>query len=141
MKDGPNKTILGTKQKAKLKKTIAESDASFKFIVTPGPIVGPDKPKKKDNHSNPGFFHEGEELRKFIASQRTSMLFAEIVTGSMPPYIQNMEFVNLAVVPSMVNISSVVPLKWIQNGMNSSIIAVVFSTLRFLEKQVLLKPF
>jgi len=70
MKDGPSKTILGEKQKSWLKKTIAESDATFKFIVTPGPIVGPDKKGKNDNHSNNGFFHEGEELRKFIASQK-----------------------------------------------------------------------
>ena len=70
MKDGPKKTILGEKQKAWLKKTISESDATFKFIVTPGPIVGPDKKGKNDNHSNKGFFHEGEELRKFIASQK-----------------------------------------------------------------------
>ncbi|WDE96298.1 alkaline phosphatase D family protein [Lentisphaera profundi] len=70
MPDGPSKTILGEKQKSWLKKTIAESDASFKFIVTPGPIIGPDKKGKNDNHANPGFFHEGEELRKFIASQK-----------------------------------------------------------------------
>ena len=70
MKDGPNKTILGEKQKKWLKDTIAASDASFKFIVTPGPIIGPDKPGKNDNHANPGFFHEGEELRQFIASQK-----------------------------------------------------------------------
>ena len=70
MKDGPNKTILGEKQKKWLKETIAASDATFKFIVTPGPIIGPDKPGKNDNHANPGFFTEGEELRKFIASQK-----------------------------------------------------------------------
>jgi alkaline phosphatase D len=70
MKDGPNKTILGAKQKKWLKDTIAASDATFKFIVTPGPIIGPDKPGKNDNHANPGFFTEGEELRQFIASQK-----------------------------------------------------------------------
>ena len=78
MKDSPSKTILGAEQKAWLKKTIVESDASFKFIVTPGPIVGPDKAKKNDNHSNPGFFHEGEELRKFVPPRKISTLFAEI---------------------------------------------------------------
>ncbi len=67
--DGPEKTILGAEQKAWLKKTLAESDATFKFIITPGPIVGPDKKGKNDNHSNGGFSNEGQELRDFISKQ------------------------------------------------------------------------
>ncbi len=67
--DGPGKTILGPKQKAWLKKTVEESDATFKLVVFPSPVVGPDKKKgKRDNHSNPGFMHEGNELRNFLAS-------------------------------------------------------------------------
>ncbi|MDB4537187.1 alkaline phosphatase D family protein [Akkermansiaceae bacterium] len=65
--DGPNKTILGAEQKAWLKKTMSESDATYKFLITPGPIVGPDKRGKSDNHSNKAFFHEGQELRDFLA--------------------------------------------------------------------------
>ena len=72
MKDGPEKTILGAEQKAWLKKTIAESDATHKFIITPGPIVGPDKGGKNDNHSNKGFYTEGQELRDFIAKQKNT---------------------------------------------------------------------
>ncbi len=75
--DGPDKTILGAKQKAWLKRTIKASDAKYKFIITPGPIVGPDKPGKNDNHSNEGFLHEGQELRDFIASQENVF----VITG------------------------------------------------------------
>jgi alkaline phosphatase D len=72
MKDGPEKTILGKEQKAWLKKTILESDATHKFIITPGPIVGPDKRGKNDNHSNKGFFTEGQELRDFIGNLKNT---------------------------------------------------------------------
>ncbi|MEM7454389.1 MAG: alkaline phosphatase D family protein [Planctomycetota bacterium] len=67
--DGPDKTILGEEQKAWLMQTIDESDATFKFVITPGPIVGPDKRGKADNHSNAAFAHEGNELREFLSAQ------------------------------------------------------------------------
>ncbi|PXA04908.1 alkaline phosphatase [Coraliomargarita sinensis] len=67
MPDGPQKTILGEAQKAWLKRTLEESDATYKFVITPGPIVGPDKRGKNDNHSNAGFSHEGRELRDFLS--------------------------------------------------------------------------
>ena len=65
--DGPAKTILGTAQKDWLMKTLKESDATFRFVISPGPIVGPDKRGKNDNHSNATFAHEGKELRQFLA--------------------------------------------------------------------------
>jgi alkaline phosphatase D len=67
--DGPDKTILGPEQRAWLRRTIAESDATFKVVVSPTPIVGPDRPAKNDNHANAGFRHEGEALRRFLAAQ------------------------------------------------------------------------
>lgn len=66
--DGPQKTILGAHQKAWLKQSVAESDATYKFIISPGPLVGPDKPGKADNHSNAVFAHEGGELRQFLSA-------------------------------------------------------------------------
>lgn len=72
MKDGPGKTILGKEQKDWLKKTIAESDATFKFVISPGPLVGPDKKGKADNHSNSNFTHEGQELRDFLSKQKNT---------------------------------------------------------------------
>ena len=66
--DGPEKSILGVEQKSWLKKGLAQSDATFKLVVFPSPIVGPDKHGKKDNHSNPTYATEGKELRTHLAS-------------------------------------------------------------------------
>ncbi|MBK1831243.1 alkaline phosphatase D family protein [Verrucomicrobiaceae bacterium R5-34] len=71
-KDGPKKTILGKEQKAWLMKTMQESDATHKFLIVPGPIVGPDKKGKSDNHANRAFAHEGQELRDFLAKQKNT---------------------------------------------------------------------
>ena len=63
MKDGPDKTLLGTEQLNWLKETLMESDASFKLIISPTPMVGPDDAYKTDNHVNhDGFRHEGEAI-------------------------------------------------------------------------------
>jgi alkaline phosphatase D len=67
--DGPAKTILGATQKAWLFRTIAESDATFKVLLSPTPIVGPDRGSKRDNHANTGFRTEGDELRRFLGAQ------------------------------------------------------------------------
>ena len=67
MKDGPDKTILGNAQKQWLMRGLRESDATHKFVISPGPLVGPDKGGKNDNHANKGFHHEGQELRDFIS--------------------------------------------------------------------------
>jgi len=66
--DGPEKTILGKEQKAWLFKTLEESDAKFKLICSPTPIVGPDRANKKDNHANEIFAFEGNEIRKTLAA-------------------------------------------------------------------------
>ena len=59
MPDGPDKTIWGAEQKQWLKKTLAESDATFKLLISPTPMVGPDDQRKSDNHTNiGGFRHE-----------------------------------------------------------------------------------
>jgi len=67
--DGPEKTIWGTEQKEWFKQTVMDSDATYKVLISPTPLVGPDRTNKHDNHSNPDFKHEGDELRAFIASQ------------------------------------------------------------------------
>ena len=64
--DGPEKTIWGAEQKAWLKKSILESDATWKVLVSPTPIVDPDRGKKGDNHANAAFTHEGNEIRRWI---------------------------------------------------------------------------
>ena len=74
-KDGPEKTILGEAQKTWLFRTLDESAATFKLIVSPTPIVGPDRKNKRDNHANPEFAFEGEELRNRIASYEGTIVF------------------------------------------------------------------
>ena len=61
MPDGPEKSIWGAEQRAWLQRTLKESDATFKILVSPTPLIGPDDGSKKDNQVNPrGFRHEGE---------------------------------------------------------------------------------
>jgi len=74
MPDGPEKTIWGKAQKAWFKKTVPESDATFRVLISPTPIVGPDRTSKKDNHSNKSFSHEGAEIRQFIAAQKNMVV-------------------------------------------------------------------
>jgi alkaline phosphatase D len=66
MPDGPEKTIWGAPQKDWLKRTMLESDADWKILVSPTPIVGPDRTNKHDNHSNDVFRHEGDEMREWF---------------------------------------------------------------------------
>lgn len=65
--DGPGKSIWGKEQKAWFKEEVLASDAPFKILFSPTPVVGPDRASKKDNHANSNWSHEGDELRKFCA--------------------------------------------------------------------------
>ena len=68
--DGPQKSIWGDKQKAWFKQTVAASDAAFRLLFSPTPLVGPDRANKRDNHSNANFACEGDELRRFLGAQK-----------------------------------------------------------------------
>lgn len=70
MPDGPEKTIWGEEQKKWFKASVEASDATFRVLISPTPLVGPDRDNKHDNHSNADFQHEGRELRAFIAAQK-----------------------------------------------------------------------
>jgi alkaline phosphatase D len=72
--DGPEKTIWGAEQKDWFKRTVAESDATFRVLISPTPLVGPDRTNKNDNHANKGFATEGRELREFIAKQNNMVI-------------------------------------------------------------------
>jgi len=69
MPDGPGKTIWGNAQKDWFFETVQASNATYRILISPTPIVGPDREKKFDNHANESFQTEGEEIRSFIASQ------------------------------------------------------------------------
>jgi alkaline phosphatase D len=77
--DGPEKSIWGRKQKEWLKRTMSESDATWKLLLSPTPLVGPDRPNKADNHSNAVFSHEGNEMRRWFAEHVGPRFF--VITG------------------------------------------------------------
>jgi alkaline phosphatase D len=73
--DGKDKTIWGKEQIHWFKQTIKSSDATFKILVSPTPIVGPDRAKGKfDNHSNTSFKTEGQWLRKYLADNKVFVI-------------------------------------------------------------------
>ena len=74
MPDGPGKTIWGETQINWFKTTVEQSDATYKILISPTPLVGPDRKNKNDNHSNPGFKYEGDILRRYIAEQNDMVI-------------------------------------------------------------------
>lgn len=73
--DGPEKSIWGREQKEWLKRTMLESDATWKVLISPTPVVGPDRGTKNDNHANTGFQHEGDEIRDWFRANLPDNLF------------------------------------------------------------------
>ncbi len=73
--DGPGKTIWGEEQKEWFISSVEESDATFKVLLSPTPVVGPDRSRgKNDNHANKAFETEGEWLRGFLAAYRVFVI-------------------------------------------------------------------
>ena len=67
MPDGPEKTLWGKKQLEWLKSTLLASDADWRIVISPTPIIGPDRVTKTDNHANPkGFWTEGQAFLDWI---------------------------------------------------------------------------
>ena len=78
MPDGPDKTLWGAEQIAWLKRTLLESDATWKLLISPTPMVGPDDAYKIDNHTNhQGFRHEGRAF--FQLDQRAATTISKKV--------------------------------------------------------------
>lgn len=73
--DGPEKTIWGAAQKRWFKESVAASAARWKVLVSPTPLVGPDRGNKHDNHANDNFQFEGNELRDFLRDQGVERMF------------------------------------------------------------------
>jgi alkaline phosphatase D len=76
--DSETKSIWGREQGDWLRRTLAGSDALFKIVVSPNPIVGPDRNNKKDNHANASFATEGRAFRRWLAERVPN---AVVVTG------------------------------------------------------------
>jgi alkaline phosphatase D len=66
--DNEEKSMWGKEQLDWLMKSLLESDATFKILVSPTPMIGPDDARKTDNHTNVGGFStEGEAFFKWLA--------------------------------------------------------------------------
>jgi alkaline phosphatase D len=70
MPDGPEKSLWGRAQMEWLRRTILASDATFRVLISPTAIVGPDNPGQKDNHADRVFAHEGDEFRRWTRQFR-----------------------------------------------------------------------
>ena len=71
--DGPRKTIWGPEQKAWLLRTLKDSNATFKLLLSATPMVGPDSSSKRDNHTNfNGYRHEGDGFFEWLAASDIS---------------------------------------------------------------------
>ncbi|APZ95966.1 alkaline phosphatase D family protein [Fuerstiella marisgermanici] len=82
MPDGPDKTLWGADQIAWLKQTLRESDATWKLLISPTPMVGPDDAYKRDNHTNhKGFRHEGRAFFDWIKQQRLDRKGFHVICG------------------------------------------------------------
>jgi alkaline phosphatase/alkaline phosphatase D len=70
MPDGPGKTLWGRDQLEWLQHTLLESDATFKLLISPTPMIGPDDLRKKDNGADiGGFRHERDEFFQWLSEQ------------------------------------------------------------------------
>ncbi len=72
MPDGPEKSIWGKEQMKWFQTTFDASDATFRVLITPTPIVGPDSRLKKDNHANAVFRYEGLRIRRFLGNRKNT---------------------------------------------------------------------
>jgi len=71
--DGPEKTLWGAEQRAWLMQTLKQSDAAWKVIISPTPMVGPDTAGKRDNHANlSGFRHEATAFFEWLRAEKMS---------------------------------------------------------------------
>jgi alkaline phosphatase D len=71
MEDGPDKTLWGAEQREWLQSTLKASDAKWKILITPTPMVGPDDAYKKDNHANlSGFRHEANAFFDWLKENK-----------------------------------------------------------------------
>ena len=83
MANGPEKTLWGAEQLAWRERTLLQSDATFKILISPTPMIGPDDaeqagrpaeghdPRKRDNHADPaGFQYERDEFFGWLIANR-----------------------------------------------------------------------
>jgi alkaline phosphatase/alkaline phosphatase D len=75
MPDGPEKSLWGAEQRDWLKTTLKASDARWKILISPTPMVGPDDLKKIDNHADiSGFRHEADAFFAWLKESQIDIL-------------------------------------------------------------------
>ena len=75
MADGPGKSLWGVEQREWLKKTLRESDAKWKILISPTPMVGPDDLSKIDNHADlSGFRHEADAFFSWLMENKIQLV-------------------------------------------------------------------
>ncbi len=75
MADGPEKSLWGTEQREWLKATLKTSNAKWKILISPTPMVGPDDLKKIDNHADlSGFQHEANAFFGWLKENKIDRL-------------------------------------------------------------------
>ncbi len=80
--DGPEKSIWGPEQKAWFQESLAASDATFKILISPNPMIGPDDRRKFDNHTNvAGFQHERDAFFAWLVETGIAKRHFYIVCG------------------------------------------------------------
>lgn len=73
MADGPDKSLWGRAQREWLQQTLLASDATWKILISPTPMVGPDDATKIDNHADlGGFRHEADAFFAWLAEKKIS---------------------------------------------------------------------
>ncbi|MDA0709028.1 MAG: alkaline phosphatase D family protein [bacterium] len=83
--DGPEKTMWGETQRAWLERTLSANDATFKFLISPTPLIGPDSILKRDNQSNvEGFAFEGDGFISWLYGKGFYDKNFFILCGDMP---------------------------------------------------------
>lgn len=71
MQDGPEKSLWGREQREWLERTLKESNATWKILISPTPMVGPDDASKTDNHVNlGGFRHEADAFFAWLGANK-----------------------------------------------------------------------
>lgn len=74
--DGPEKSLWGREQRDWLQRTLKESDAAWKIVINPTPMVGPDRASKQDNHTNfGGYRHEAEGFFAWLKENSVGPVF------------------------------------------------------------------
>ena len=69
--DNEAKSLWGPPQRSWLEKSLKQSDAKWKIIVSPTPLVGPDRTTKSDNHTNPkGFRAEADLFFQWLTDKK-----------------------------------------------------------------------